>query len=97
MSMLTTIVLLSCNQTTFLLSAMWNKVFAKLLASYWHLKILRIKIRDYQKTLNIGALKIFWLYSIAIYWYTYMLNKNSLAVKKVRGQSEAANISDQKL
>ena len=27
----------------------------------------------------------------------YMLNKNSLAVKKVRGQSEATNISDQKL
>ena len=26
-----------------------------------------------------------------------MLNKNSLAVKKVRGQSEATNISDQKL
>ena len=28
---------------------------------------------------------------------THMLNKNSLAVKKVRGQSEATNISDQKL
>ena len=27
----------------------------------------------------------------------YKLNKNSLAVKKVRGQSEATNISDQKL
>ena len=27
----------------------------------------------------------------------YMLNKNSLAVKKVQGQSEATNISDQKL
>ena len=26
-----------------------------------------------------------------------MLNKNSLAEKKVRGQSEATNISDQKL
>ena len=26
-----------------------------------------------------------------------MLNKNSLAVKKVRGKSEATNISDQKL
>ena len=75
MSMLTTIVLLSCNQTAVLLSAMWNKVFAKLLASYWHLKkILKIKIRGYQKTLNIGALKIFWLYSIRIYWYTYIHN-----------------------
>ena len=29
--------------------------------------------------------------------YVCMLNKNSLAVKKVRGQSEATNISDQKL
>ena len=26
-----------------------------------------------------------------------MLNKNTLAVKKVQGQSEATNISDQKL
>ena len=45
----------------------------------------------------IGVLTTPWAYQFSACPVAIKLNKNSLAVKKVQGQSEATNISDQKL
>ena len=52
----------------------------------------KFRILGHDNTLH--ALLISYMYT---HTYISMLNKNNLAVKKARGQSEATNISDQKL